>query len=138
MGEVKFRIFDKKENKFLIKNQRLGRGDINGLFCVIIDLEEYSLQFDNPDEDRYIFLQYTGIKDKNGREIYEGDIVEYKSPYERRIKAIASVKWINELQGSFGVKDKWNNIHPLYTITANSYIEVIGNIYENNDLLGDE
>lgn len=76
-------------------------------------------------------MQSTGLKDKNGQEIFEGDIVDYKGR-----KAV--VKWhgsyasfiyrfVDELQGR---KSEWD---PLYL--AYFRVEVIGNIYENKELL---
>ena len=79
-------------------------------------------------------MQYTGLKDKNGKEIYEGDIIKYKFPYDTRLKHISPVKFL-ETEASFGIKDRYGNEIPLYTISANNYFEVIGNIYENKNLL---
>ena len=79
-------------------------------------------------------MQYTGLRDKNGKEIYEGDIIKYKFPYDKRIKHISPVKFL-ETEASFGIKDRYGNEIPLYTISANNYFEVIGNIYKNKNLL---
>ena len=78
------------------------------------------------DED-YIVMQCTGLKDKNGKLIYEADIV--KDDHE----ALHYVRW---------VYDSWQ----LFPCTQNNYtigivddeIEVIGNIYENKSLLESE
>ena len=79
-------------------------------------------------------MQYTGLRDKNGKEIYEGDIIKYKVPYDKRIKHISPVKFL-ETEASFGIKDRYENEIPLYTASSNNYFEVIGNIYENKNLL---
>ena len=79
-------------------------------------------------------MQYTGLRDKNGKEIYEGDIIKYKFPYDIRLKHISPVKFL-KTEASFGIKNRYGNEIPLYTISANNYFEVIGNIYENKNLL---
>ena len=83
-------------------------------------------------DDKYL-MQSTGIKDKNGMEIFEGDIVDYKGR-----KAV--VKWhgsyasfiyrfVNELQ------ERVSEWHPLFL--AYYHFEIIGNVYENKEFLED-
>lgn len=67
-------------------------------------------------------MQYTGLKDKTGREIYEGDIVENK--YRHKIKFIT---------GCFCLEDKYGSTSPLFE--SHKAMTVIGNIYENPELL---
>ena len=88
------------------------------------DLETYRF-------DEIKLMQSTGLKDKNGKEIFEGDIVDYKGK-----KAV--VKW----HGSYAsfiyrfvdeLQERVSEWHPLFL--AYYHFEIIGNIYENKELL---
>lgn len=72
-------------------------------------------------------MQYTGLQDKNDREIFEGDIYKVWLPgMPNEYRAIQVVQF---LRGYFGCAG-----YPLY-LMDNSTLEVIGNIYENPELL---
>ena len=81
--------------------------------------------------------QYTGLKDKNGKKIFEGDIVKTNRD------VIAKVLWDNDYLGYFlhvneenSIEDFENGEQPLYDYFED--IEVIGNIYDNPELLKEE
>jgi len=67
--------------------------------------------------------QYTGLKDKNGKEIYEGDICKQYSYGHYLFKGMKVIKWSH------------GNKHLGWNITNGSAYEVIGNIYSNPELL---
>ena len=78
--------------------------------------------------------QFTGLKDKNGKEVYKGDIVKEQ---RRRFKdKYFAVKWNNDI-GSyiFEPLDKSLKSYPCFNIGTVKGLEVIGNIYENPELL---
>lgn len=122
MREIKFRAWDKGSNQFVDD--------------VILTANKYGFLYQNYNkcefmgEDRDIVLmQYTGLKDKNGEDIYEGDIL--KGGYMG-----FNVSEVVFYVGSFGIKTKEGVIpipiqHPLYSFPQ----EVIGNIHENPELL---
>lgn len=77
-----------------------------------------------------IMEQCTGLKDKNGKEIYEGDIVDAVDLYKP-----ADVAWHNTKAGFFVFHDADDWYFPICNLLA---VEVIGNIHENHELLEEE
>jgi uncharacterized phage protein (TIGR01671 family) len=78
-------------------------------------------------------MQYTGLEDKNGKEIFEGDVVEVKHPYkDRYYKGEIIFEY-----GSFKAKDFYfaHYDNPIDFTEGMEYVEVIGNIYENPELI---
>ncbi len=104
----------------------------NGTVCVY---EEWCMW-----EGHCNLMQYTGLRDKNGVEIYEGDILQYVSPepQEEDVPDRYVVEWVG-----FGWEATWQHAHkPSYVSDGRMSLqgcdedmEVIGNIYENPELL---
>lgn len=79
----------------------------------------------------YTLMQCTGIKDKNGKLIYEGDICRNANTDE-----IVSVDWHGTFASFVWSKPKYAKIYDFGELfRAYDYYEVIGNIYENPELL---
>lgn len=118
-----FRAWDKLNNEMYVVEQ------IN-FDCGEFESISYGITFLRG-ADEIELMQSTGLKDKNGEEIFEGDIVDYKGR-----KAV--IKW----HGSYAsfiyrfvdeLKERVSEWHPLFL--AYYHFEVIGNIYENKELL---
>lgn len=133
MREIKFRAWDKRYNEMIYDAHKTYD---YGCFC---EGSIYSQSFsDILEEVDCEVMQYTGLKDRNGTEIYEGDIVKYEVPCETgSFIDYILVKW-GKVEFSFLKKTSNNKFHRTTYQGLNKYGEVIGNIYENPELLGDD
>jgi uncharacterized phage protein (TIGR01671 family) len=132
MKELKFRAY-KKATKFskaemfdvgVLELDYLKAHDYYNFWC---NYAGTTAHFDKDGQD--IIMQFTGMKDKNGRDIYEGDIL---------VNGLSGTWIVQPLEnGSFsliGICKQYKDAN--YSIDAlNSNKEVIGNIYENPELL---
>ena len=87
------------------------------------------------DGENTILMQYTGLKDKNGKEIYEGDILRIKNDHLDET-VVFKVEWGGEDYPAFylpGYETEMNSFSELYY--GEDEFKVIGNIYENPELL---
>ena len=73
-------------------------------------------------------MQYTGLKDRNDVEIYEGDIILWYSGQLKHIPVHSEVEW-DETEARFSFGCKADSTYMLYNT------EIIGNVYENPELL---
>lgn len=128
MRKIKFRCWD-------IVNKKM-RSDKD-----LWDITYNEIFIHTPDQRALNIMQYTGLKDINGTEIYEGDIVEYVNKGTKGIGKIVYGLYDNEHQTDLGYYIQWLNQE--YWRNDLGYwkkkgIEVRGNIYENPTLLEED
>ena len=126
----KFRVWNEKTESFIdygdlmldLKNGKVYSGDVG--------IPEYTIDVTN----QVILMQYTGCRDKNGIEIYEGDVI--KDKYDK----IWLVQWYvgafvitNKIPDSDGQDSTYSYFNNLSN--HHFYFEVIGNMWENPELL---
>jgi uncharacterized phage protein (TIGR01671 family) len=78
--------------------------------------------------------QYTGLKDKNGKDIYEGDVLKLDDDWEKYGAAAGINYEVKFIDGCFRMKSK-NGLGRGYHLEDDSEFEIIGNIHENPELL---
>ena len=124
MREYKFRVWDKI-------SKRMVYSDDYGCLSDFFNENTFDYHTNFKPRDTYVLMQYTGLKDKNGKQIYEGDIVEWFEENGRfHYKGIVENK-----PGWFLIKDKLACRRILVKLMEAYNIEVIGNKYENPELL---
>lgn len=125
----KFKVWDKDENKMW---------DVETLYIEDEWVKAMDGSIYNMTKDltrNYCLTQSTGLKDMNSIEIYEGDIIEFKYPYDKRIKTKGVIVW-NDNKACFGISmEETTEQYELYRITAENYLTVIGNKFQNPELL---
>ena len=84
---------------------------------------------------KYVVMQFTGLKDKNNKEIYEGDIVDIGITYCGDVEISAQKGIVTFEECEFFVKGQKEEYFNLQSIIINKDGKVIGNIYENPELL---
>ena len=133
MRDIKFRAWDKEAQQMLTVR------DIN--FCGE-ELDTYEMDGDWLSFEDVEVMQYTGLKDKNGKEIYEGDILSiecysYEEPEDEVLGNVTITVFGNALivTGDSGETEclYLSDLRGSYT----TIYEVIGNIYENPELFGE-
>jgi len=145
MKETKFRAWDKKRQRMLDMEYLLGPTDWEMLsyldYILLHDEDDHETSYGDTDEaylgaSNYELLQFTGLRDTDGMEIYEGDVIAI-SDHESGDRHVRPYKsWVIFEEGCFDLKETKG--YELSMLCLNKgYCKVIGNIYQNPELLNE-
>lgn len=124
MREIKFRAWDKEQKEWV----KYSITDNIPIFC-----HNTSRWRTDKEGERFTLCQYTGLKDKNDREIYEGDIVrdfgsDYVPVYTKGIYMAVNTEQLK-------CPEEHRQLSTQFNVIWRNGCEIIGNIYENPELL---
>lgn len=131
MREIKFRVWIKEDKSMVNGNENMNNkiSFLGGIHYIHTDRADGLMDqvfigkggnYRTPDEA--ILMQYTGLKDRLGQEIYEGDIIEVVDK--------STIRIVEFRKGCFGFETNKNGFYTFDMESLNKIVRVIGNIYE--------
>ncbi|MPQ18672.1 hypothetical protein GA516_04815 [Lactobacillus pentosus] len=118
---IKFRAWDKVQKVMMVPRDMQTDSDGNIFY---VEARSLDGEYDEGDLDVFELEQFTGLKDVNGKDIYEGDILENRK--YRSIVKFASGKFLADVVGTINKFDLIGETHGS---------KVIGNVHANPELL---
>lgn len=140
---LKFRAWNKNEHRMIYADEAVRSRDLLaiGLHGLPIAVDRDSFKNDeitgwNVDHV-FEIMQYTGLKDKHGRDIYEGDIAVTENDQEKGYLVEGQYRGVvtYDEKAAFYIKQPHDAYTPLLSNLAIKSIEVLGNIYEHPELI---
>lgn len=130
MREPKFRAWDRLTGKMFpvgiidYSIQSIYIEEPNGMYC-------------ERDFDDIELIQFTGLRDIHGKEVFEGDIVKIPEDYDEFGRNAGEILKVAFDSGCFRLKRPNSKGRGFY-FEDDNMVEIIGNIYNNSELLGEE
>ncbi len=147
--EIKFRIWNKRSKRFVQEDTDVDnrRGYNLGEYAIspngdIYFYEQHDGGMDVLEPDDLERSQFTGLEDKNGKEIYEGDIVIYEYTYNEAMESsaygngeVCDIDMVEWYEGRYILNRKGLSSKMYFLFDDYKELKVIGNIFENPELL---
>jgi len=135
--KIKLRAWNKQDNEMIdwltMSQTAFNRNDYNLLYCVVSPLGT----------EIFDVMQFTGLIDKTGKEVFEGDIV--KTDVNRKLFEVKFNNYSWQFDNSRITGKSWNKIGGTEILTFDKYVKllkraganitVVGNIYQNPELI---
>ncbi len=145
MRELKFRTWSKKHSQWMDHCAVINSsGELGSYFLEKMEDGSFAQHLIGLDRAENIIQVFTGLKDKNGQEIYEGDIIEYSRAFPideedwNYSKRVGIVEWA---ETQYGKKPGWEIINKDRDYyggwPGQGCVLVVGNIFENKELLNE-
>lgn len=129
MREIKFKAWFTNGKFKTLEGQKCSMQDERTLLEFLQDVKDCADEYGY----NFILMQFTGLRDKNGKEIYEGDIVQ---PVTMNDSNLNLWNMVNGQAVKKQIEIKWDDKYAQFEIQLpTTDLEVIGNIYENPELL---
>lgn len=140
----KFRAWDKVKRSIILVSEIVYSSDLSYINRVTLDGSDHKMLYgsENRQEDDVVLMQSTGLHDKNGVEIFEGDIIQQVHAYDYDKLEIETdylepfeVKKGNYAQGKWIAEEIDGENYSVVRYVFGKDMKVIGNVHENPELI---